>query len=77
MALPGVSTKTVKTYSISQSFGTETRELEYSTVVRYNNNNQILDSALYAHNIPLKKNILTLADLIEGLDYYGHITDSC
>ena len=55
MALTGVRTKTVKTYSISQSFGTETRELEYSTVVRYNNNNQILDSTLYVHNIPLKK----------------------
>lgn len=68
MALTGVRTKTVKTYSISQSFGTETRELEYSTVVRYNNNNQILDSTLYVHNIPLKKNMLTLAGLVVALD---------
>jgi len=68
MALTGVRTKTVKTYSISQSFGTETRELEYSTVVRYNNNNQILDSTLYVHNIPLKKNMLTLAGLVVVLD---------
>ncbi|SVA07175.1 uncharacterized protein METZ01_LOCUS60029 [marine metagenome] len=53
MALTGVRTMTVKTYSITQNFGTETRELEHSTVVRYNSNDRILDSTLYAHNIPL------------------------
>ena len=49
------STKIIKSYSISQNFGTETRELSRSTVVRYNSKNQLIDSTLYIHNIPLSK----------------------
>ena len=49
------STKIIKSYSISQNFGTETRELSQSTVVRYNSKNQLVDSTLYIHNIPLSK----------------------
>ena len=49
------STKIIKSYSISQNFGTETRELSQSTVVRYNLKNQLVDSTLYIHNIPLSK----------------------
>ena len=49
------STKIIKNYSISQNFGTETRELSQSTVVRYNSKNQLEDSTLYIHNIPLSK----------------------
>ena len=48
-------TKIIKSYSISQNFGTETRELSQSTVVRYNSKNQLIDSTLYIHNIPLSK----------------------
>ena len=49
------STKIIKSYSISQNFGTETRELSRSTIVRYNSKNQLIDSTLYIHNIPLSK----------------------
>ena len=48
-------TKVIKSYSIIQNFGTETRELSHSTIVRYNSKNQLLDSTLYIHNVPLSK----------------------
>ena len=51
----GINTKTIKTYTITRSFGVETRELTQSTIVRYNSNNQITDSTIYIHNIPLSK----------------------
>ncbi|MBE76398.1 MAG: hypothetical protein CMG41_01485 [Candidatus Marinimicrobia bacterium] len=50
-----IKTKTIKTYSISRNFGTETRELTQSTFVRYNSKKQIIDSTLYIHNIPLSE----------------------
>ena len=49
------NTKIIKSYSISQNFGTETRELSQSTIVRYNSKRQMLDSTIYIHNIPLSK----------------------
>ena len=49
------NTKTIKSYNISQNFGTETRELSQSTIVRYNSKRQTLDSTIYVHNIPLSK----------------------
>ncbi len=49
------NTKVIKRYSISKNFGTETRELSQSTIVRYNSKKQLLDSTLYIHNIPLSK----------------------
>jgi len=49
------NTKIIKSYSISQNFGTETRELSQSTIVRYNSKRQTLDSTIYIHNIPLSK----------------------
>jgi hypothetical protein len=49
------NTKIIKSYSISQNFGTETRELSQSTIVRYNSKRQTLDSTIYVHNIPLSK----------------------
>ena len=49
------STKIIKSYSISHNFGTETRDLTQSTIVRYNSKNQLIDSTLYIHNIPLLK----------------------
>ena len=49
------NTKIIKSYSITQNFGTETRELSQSTVVRYNSKNQLVDSTLYIHNVPLSK----------------------
>ena len=48
-------TKTIKTYTISRNFGTETRELSHSTFVRYNSKQQVIDSTLYVHNIPLSE----------------------
>ena len=51
----GSNTKVIKSYSISKNFGTETRELSQSTIVRYNSKKQLLDSTLYIHNIPLSK----------------------
>ena len=48
-----IKTITIRSYTISKNFGTETRELTRSTFIRYNKNNQLLDSTLYIHNIPL------------------------
>ena len=67
MALTGVRTKTVKIYSITQNFGTETRELEQSTVVRYNSGGQTLDSTLYVHNIPLNSKYVYVSGPREGV----------
>ena len=39
-----IKTKTIKTYTISRNFGTETRELTHSTFVRYNHKRRVLDS---------------------------------
>ena len=50
-----VNTKTIKTYTITRSFGVETRELSQSTFVRYDLRNNIKDSTLYIHNIPLSE----------------------
>ena len=48
-----IKTVTIRSYTISKNFGTETRELTRSTFIRYNKNNQLIDSTLYIHNIPL------------------------
>ena len=50
-----INTKTIKTYTITRSFGVETRELTQSTFVRYDSKNKIKDSTLYIHNIPLSE----------------------
>ena len=50
-----IKTKIIKTYTITRSFGVETRELTQSTFVRYNSQNKIIDSTLYIHNIPLSE----------------------
>ena len=50
-----IKTKTIKIYTITRNFGTETRELSHSTFVRYNSKQQVIDSTLYIHNIPLSE----------------------
>ena len=50
-----INTKTIKTYTITRSFGVETRELTQSTFVRYDSKGRIKDSTLYIHNIPLSE----------------------
>ncbi len=50
-----INTKTIKTYTITRSFGVETRELTQSTFVRYDSKSKIRDSTLYIHNIPLSE----------------------
>ena len=74
-------TKTIKTYNISRNFGTETRELTQSTFVRYNTKNQIIDSTLYIHNIPLsdKYSYVNLNDRkslqkLDGIERLMHFT---
>ena len=49
------NSKIIKSYSISQNFGTETRELSQSTIVRYNSKQKAIDSTIYIHNIPLSE----------------------
>ena len=51
----GINTKITKTYTITRSFGVETRELTQSTFVNYDSQNKITDSTLYVHNIPLSE----------------------
>ena len=48
-----INTKTIKTYTITRSFGVETRELTQSIFIRYDSKNKIKDSTLFIHNIPL------------------------
>ena len=50
-----VNTKTIKKYTITRSFGVETRELTQSTFIRYDSKKKIKDSTLYIHNIPLSE----------------------
>ena len=50
-----LNSKTIKTYTITNSFGVETRELTQSTFVRYDSKSKITDSTLYVHNIPLSE----------------------
>ena len=50
-----INTKTIKTYTITRSFGVETRELTQSKFVRYDSKGRIKDSTLYIHNIPLSE----------------------
>ena len=45
--------KTIKTYSITNSFGVENQELKYSTVINYNINGSKKDSVIYSHSISL------------------------
>ena len=58
--------KIIKSYSISQNFGTETRELSQSTVVRYNSKRQTLDSTIYLHTFRYQKNMATSTIRIEN-----------
>jgi hypothetical protein len=76
-----IKTKTIKTYSISRNFGTETRELTQSTFVRYNSKKQLIDSTLYIHNIPLseKYSYINFNDRkslqkLEGVERLMHFT---
>tara|TARA_B100002052_G_scaffold76115_1_gene69164 strand:+ start:4142 stop:5212 length:1071 start_codon:yes stop_codon:yes gene_type:complete len=53
---PGeINSKTIKTYTITRSFGVETRELTKSIIVKYDSKNKIKDSTLFIHNIPLSE----------------------
>ena len=45
--------KTIKTYSITNSFGVENQDLKYSTVVNYNKKGSVKDSIIYSHSISL------------------------
>ena len=50
-----INTKTIKTYTITRSFGVETRERTQSPLVRYDSKNRVTDSTLYIHNSPLSE----------------------
>ena len=63
----GLKTITIKVYHIFESFGTETQELKYSTIMKYDIKGMMIDSTIYSHNIPLSKKYVYIAGEDEGL----------
>ena len=67
LPLFGLNTATIKVYHVFESFGTETQELKYSTVINYNKKGLITDSTIYSHDIPLSKKYIYITGENEGL----------
>ena len=67
LPLFGLNTTTIKVYHVFESFGTETQELKYSTIINYNKKGLISDSTIYSHDIPLSEKYVYLTGESEGL----------
>ena len=67
LPLFGLNTVTIKVYHVFESFGTETQELKYSTIINYNKKGLITDSTIYSHDIPLSKKYVYITGEKEGL----------
>ena len=67
LPLFGLNTVTIKVYHVFESFGTETQELKYSTIINYNKRGLISDSTIYSHDIPLSKKYVYVTGEKEGL----------
>ncbi len=67
LPLFGLNTVTIKVYHVFESFGTETQELKYSTVINYNKKGLITDSTIYSHDIPLSRKYVYVTGENEGL----------
>ena len=67
LPLFGLNTVTIKVYHVFESFGTETQELKYSTIINYNKRGLITDSTIYSHDIPLSKKYVYITGEKEGL----------
>ena len=67
LPLFGLNTVTIKVYHVFESFGTETQELKYSTIINYNKKGLISDSTIYSHDIPLSKKYVYITGEKEGL----------
>ena len=63
----GLNTVTIKVYHVFESFGTETQELKYSTVMNYNKQGLMVDSTIYSHDIPLSEKYVYVTGEDEGL----------
>ena len=67
LPLFGLNTVTIKVYNVLESFGTETQELKYSTVMNYSKRGLMTDSTIYSHEIPLSKKYVYVSGKEEGL----------
>ena len=67
LPLFGLNTVIIKVYHVFESFGTETQELKYSTIINYNKRGLITDSTIYSHDIPLSKKYVYITGEKEGL----------
>ena len=69
LALPllGLDTVTIKVYHVLESFGTETQELKFSTIMNYNELGLMTDSTIYSHEVPLSEKYVYVTGEKEGL----------
>ncbi len=67
LPLFGLNSVTIKVYHVFESFGTETQELKFSTVMNYNKKKLMVDSTIYSHDIPLSEKYVYVTGEDEGL----------
>ena len=59
--------KSIKTFHVYNSFGTQTKELKNSIILTYDDNGFIKDSIIFTHNIPLNEKYVYVSGPQEGL----------
>ena len=67
LPLFGLDIITIKVYHVLESFGVETQELKYSTIMKYNDVGLMTDSTIYSHEIPLSEKYVYVTGEKEGL----------
>ena len=60
-------TVSIKTYHTLTSFGTKTKELKNSVIIKYDENQFQIDSSIYSHDIPLSEKYVYVVGANEGL----------
>ena len=60
-------TVSIKTYYTLTSFGTKTKELKNSVILNYDENQFLIDSSVYSHDIPLSEKYVYVVGANEGL----------
>ena len=60
-------TVSIKTYYTLTSFGTKTKELKNSVILNYDENEFLVDSSVYSHDISLSEKYVYVVGANEGL----------
>ena len=59
-------TTSIKTYYTLTSFGTKTKELKNSVILNYDENEFLVDSSVYSHDISLSEKYVYVVGANEG-----------